>query len=283
MAGKKKVFSDSWDRVADRHASLLPGVDVQLQFYRGEAWRVLRAPYENEFFRLTEEAWGFVGRLNMGVTIDEAWRQAMERDPEGAPGQEEAIKILGQLSNAGLILSDIAADSREIFRAKTKEKRTMMGKQALNFLFLRVPIFNPDRLLTLLRPLGRVLMHPLMLVLWLFVMIWGGKSVVEHWSAVRDQSSGFLAPDNLFLVLVCTVVLKLLHELGHGISCKHFGGYVPTFGIMFILFAPLPFVDATASWGFREKWRRIFVSSGEDGRWAGRQSVHECLRPGDCP
>lgn len=36
---------------------------------------------------------------------------------------------------------------------------------------------------------------------------------------------------------------------------------MPTFGVMFILFAPLPYVDATASWGFRERWRRIFVSS----------------------
>jgi len=261
MAAKKKVFSDSWDRVADRHAMLLPGVICQSQFYRGEAWRVLRAPYENEFFRLTEEAWGFTGRLSMDVTINEAWQQAMEKDPEGAPGQEEAIEILGQLSNAGLILSDIAADSREMFRSRSEEKRKMLGKQALNFLFLRIPIFNPDRFLTMLRPLGRVLMHPTTAFLWLFIMGWGAKSVIENWAAVRDQSSGFLAPDNLVLVLACTVVLKLLHELGHGISCKYFGGYVPTFGVMFILFAPLPYVDATASWGFREKWRRIFVSS----------------------
>ncbi|MGJ8640092.1 MAG: biotin/lipoyl-binding protein [Opitutaceae bacterium] len=261
MASKKKVFSDSWDRVSDRHATLLPGVICQSQFYRGEAWRVLRAPYENEFFRLTEEAWGFVGRLSMDVTINEAWQHAMEKDPEGAPGQEEVIEILGQLSSAGLILSDIAADSREIFRSKAAEKKKMMGKQALNFLFLRVPVFNPDRMLTMLRPLGRVFMHPITVMLWLFVIGWGAKSVIENWSLVKDQSSGFLSPDNLFLVLICTIVLKLLHELGHGISCKYFGGYVPTFGIMFVLFSPLPFVDATASWGFRERWRRIFVSA----------------------
>lgn len=261
MGTKKKVFSDSWDRVADRHAQLLPGVDCHSQFYRGESWRILRAPYANEFYRLTEEAWGFVARLSMDVTINEAWQQAMERDPEGAPGQEEAIEILGQLSGAGLILSDLAADSREIFRSKSKERWTMFGKQALNFLFLRIPLFNPDPFLSAIRPFGQVLMHPLAFLLWLFIFGWGTKSVIENWDLVLDQSAGFLSPDNLVLVLVATVVLKLMHELGHGIACKHFGGYVPTFGIMFILFAPLPFVDATASWGFREKWRRIFVSS----------------------
>ena len=261
MHSKKKVFSDSWDRVADRHAALLPGVVSHSEFYRGESWRVLRAPYENEFFRLTEEAWGFVARLSMDLTINEAWRQAMESDPEGAPGQEEVIEILGQLSSAGLILSDIAADSRQILRSKREEKRKMVGKQALNFLFLRIPIFNPDRLLTIIRPLGGFLMHPIAFITWLCVVGWGLKTVVENWDEVRSQSAGFLAPDNLFLVLIATIVLKLLHELGHGIACKRFGGYVPTFGIMFVLFAPMPFVDATASWGFRDRWRRICGSS----------------------
>lgn len=260
MGSKKKVFSNSWDRVADRHAALLPGVACHSQFYRGEFWRVLRAPYENEFYRLTEEAWGFVGRLSMDVTINEAWQQAMERDPEGAPGQEEAIEILGQLSNAGLILSDLAADSREIFRTKNIERRTMLGKQALNFLFLRVPVFNPDGFLTAIHPISRIFMHPLAFFVWLFFIGWGLKTAVENLELVRDQTSGFLSPDNLSLVLVATIVLKFLHELGHGVACKHFGGYVPTFGIMFVLLAPLPFVDATASWGFREKWRRVAVS-----------------------
>jgi putative peptide zinc metalloprotease protein len=36
---------------------------------------------------------------------------------------------------------------------------------------------------------------------------------------------------------------------------------VRTLGVMFLLFTPLPYVDATASWAFRNSWHRVFVGA----------------------
>lgn len=261
MPERKKMFSDSWHLVADRHASLKVGIETSKQHFRGERWYVLKDPFRNEFFRVTEAAYHFLARLRHDRTIESVWRESMEKNPDEAPGQEEVIEILGQLNQANLIQSDIPANSSQLFQQYRKNKIRMTRMQALNFLFFKIPIFNPDRLLEALKPVGTLLASRLAFLLWLGMIGWALKLVIENWDAATQQSAGFLSPQNLPFILACTIFLKAIHELAHGIFCKHYGGNVQTFGIMLMVFAPLPYVDATSSWGFREKRRRIAVSS----------------------
>jgi putative peptide zinc metalloprotease protein len=53
----------------------------------------------------------------------------------------------------------------------------------------------------------------------------------------------------------------LLHELGHGYAVKAFGGRIYEIGVMFLVFAPMPYVDASSASEFRSKWRRALVGA----------------------
>ena len=65
-----------------------------------------------------------------------------------------------------------------------------------------------------------------------------------------------LAPDNLPLLYASLVFVKVFHEFGHAFACKKFGrdrgpgGEVHVMGIMFLVFTPMPYVDASSSWAF---------------------------------
>ena len=61
-------------------------------------------------------------------------------------------------------------------------------------------------------------------------------------------------------MIVCWIVLKVLHEFAHGIVCRRFGGEVQETGIIFILFAPMAYVNVTSSWRFANRWKRIAVA-----------------------
>ena len=52
-----------------------------------------------------------------------------------------------------------------------------------------------------------------------------------------------------------------MHEFGHAFAVRRFGGEVHVMGIMFLIFSPLPYVDATAAWGFRSKAQRVLVGA----------------------
>ena len=76
-----------------------------------------------------------------------------------------------------------------------------------------------------------------------------------------------LSRDNLVLLYVAFVAVKVVHEFAHGFACKHFGlrngsgGEVHTMGVMLLVFVPVPFVDASAAWSFQSKWQRIIVAA----------------------
>lgn len=63
-------------------------------------------------------------------------------------------------------------------------------------------------------------------------------------------------------VYTLTIIHISLHELGHGVTCKHYGGNVPRLGIMFYLASFIFYCDTTAAWNFPEKKHRILVSLG---------------------
>ena len=63
------------------------------------------------------------------------------------------------------------------------------------------------------------------------------------------------------MLLIAYPAVKALHELGHAYAIKRWGGEVHEIGLMFLVFMPVPYVDASDSLSFPSKWKRAFVAS----------------------
>ncbi len=261
MAETSRTFSDVWYRVARQSVTLRPRVEVRRQVFRGERWHVLHDPFNNQFFRLRPEAWAFVARLRPERTVEEVWQECLEENPDGAPGQEDVIQLLAQLYHANLLHYKVAADSEQFFARYRKRKQRERLFTWSNLMFSRFPLFDPDRALGRALPFIRLLFHPLAGVLWCVFLVLAIKTCIEHSAELGAASASVLAASNLALLYLGIVVVKTLHELGHAAACKYFGGEVHTLGVMLLFFSPLPYVDVSSSWAFRERWKRIAVSS----------------------
>ena len=94
-------------------------------------------------------------------------------------------------------------------------------------------------------------------VLWLAIVVPAAFLLVLHW---REWSESLperaLAGENLVLLALIFPIVKLLHELGHGLILKAYGGAAHDAGLMFLIFMPVPYIDASASLSFRSKYRR---------------------------
>lgn len=257
-----QMFSEHWYRVQNQKVALRPGVRTRRQIYRGEVWRVLYDPFSHQFFRLRPAAYEFVARLSPRRTVEEVWNECLEQMPDEAPGQGEVIQLLAQLYLANLLQLDLPPDAQQFFeryrKRKTKERMSYLSY----IMFARFPLFDPDDLLNRLKPYARMLYSKIGVLVWFAVVGMAVKTALDNAGALMDQSQGVLAPSNLFLLYAGLVFIKLLHEFGHGMACKVYGGEVHTMGIMLMIFTPIPYVDATASWAFRERRRRMLVGAG---------------------
>ncbi|MBL9140131.1 MAG: hypothetical protein JNK85_29950 [Verrucomicrobiales bacterium] len=259
MTDAPPTFSESWYRVAQQRVALRSAVQVHRQNFRGERWYVLQNPFTNQFFRLRPAAYEFVIRLNPNRTVEEVWKECIERAPDDAPGQEAVLQLLSQLYHANLLQYSGAADAAQLFKRYEKTRKRELRGRLLNVMFMRIPLLDPDRFLVRTLPFVGKFISAVGAVLWFIVVGLALKVVADNFPALRSEAQGILAPSNLILLYVSLVFLKTFHEFGHAYFCRKFGGEVHVMGVLFMIFTPTPYVDATSSWGFRERWKRVMV------------------------
>jgi len=261
MAEEDLLFSESWHLVASQKVKLRTNLSIRRQNFRGEQWFLIGDPYRNQFYRMRPAAYYFLARLDGTKTVEEVWTESLHRNPDDTPGQQEIIQALSQLHQANLLASEHPSDSAQLFARMRKRKLRSFRSQLLNFLFVRIPLWDPDRFLNHLRPLANLVFRPAFGVVWLLVLLAALKVVIDNIDVLWGQTQGILAPGNLVLLYFSWAIIKFLHECGHGLACKRYGGEVHTMGLMFLVFMPIPYVDASAAWAFRERRRRVLVGS----------------------
>ncbi len=259
MSAVAPTFDESWHRVSPRRIRVRPGVEIFPQRFRGQRWYVVRDSLGGKFFRIRPEAYDFICELERGETVGDAWARRLEIDPENVPGQGEVVRLLSSLHRSGLVRSDVEGDVEPLAEAFAKEKRQEVTQRWSSVLFFKMPLWSPDAFLRRTLPLVGWLFTKQGMLLWLGLLIWGGSEVASRWQAFGAESSGLLGLANLPWMYAVMIVIKVLHEFGHGYACRKLGGEVPEMGIMLLLFNPLPYVDASASTAFRSKWQRILV------------------------
>jgi putative peptide zinc metalloprotease protein len=257
----ESLFSSRWYRVAGIHPRLRSHVRVSRHVYRGQVWYLLQDTSTGRHHRVDENTFHFIGRMDGKRSTDEIWHSLLNKLGENTPTQDETIEILCQLSDNDLLQCEITPNVAELFRrrfAKNRKRRIAM----LNPLAFRVPLFDPDKMLERLAPLSRALVHPAALAIWAVVVVLGLLSTGANWQPIRAFASvHMLTPEFLLLMWVMYPLVKSVHELGHGLAVKAWGGEVRETGISLLLLVPVPFVDASAASAFPEKHRRALVGA----------------------
>lgn len=255
-------LSPSWYRVAALRPRLRSHARVHRHEYRGRRWYVLQDRISRRSHRLNPPAHYLVGLMDGRRTLQELWDAAAQRFGDEAPTQDEVIQLLGQLHAADLVQSEGAPDVDELLRrARRTRNRTLMAK-LLAPLAIKLPLFDPDRLLERWLPWFRPLFGPAGALVWLAVVGWGAFSAAQHWNELtQDIGNRVLAPENLLVLGLVFPLLKAAHEFGHACAVKAWGGEVHEMGVMFLVLMPVPYVDASAASAFPERRQRVIVGA----------------------
>jgi putative peptide zinc metalloprotease protein len=263
----RATYSEHWHRIRDLTPRIRSGVTVRTVWYRGERWHVVGDPVSGKFHRLTAGAYALVGRLDGRRTIDEASAVAMQVAGDAAPTQGEAIAILGHLWASGILGIETTPDVRALLQRAAKGRRREVGAGALMALFPRIPLVDPDRFLAWLTGWMGWAYSPWGVAVWAVLVGLGIASIAGQWRRAAERIDGLLEPAGAVWAIVAYIIAKLIHECGHGVACKAMArregirARVPTMGVMILLGVPSPYVDASAAWGLRSKWRRAAVGA----------------------
>jgi putative peptide zinc metalloprotease protein len=88
--------------------------------------------------------------------------------------------------------------------------------------------------------------------------------VISQWttfSARLPEFQSFFNWRTIFYFWISLAIIKIIHEFGHGLTAKHFGGEVHEMGMLFLVLTPALYCDVTDSWLLPSKWKRIWISA----------------------
>jgi putative peptide zinc metalloprotease protein len=256
----ENLYSPSWYHVA----LLRPRLSAQVRFhrhvYRGEVWFVIQNPTTNRVHRLTPAAHALVRRMNGEQTADEIWNSVVEDLGDDAPTQDEALQLLGILYVADVLRCDVPPDTEALFR-RAEKHQDRERRSRLNPISFRLPLFDPDAFLTRWEPWIGPLFSRKGALLWSAVVAAAVVAALQHAPELKAGARSLFEPESLIALWFSYPIVKVLHELGHAFAVKRWGGEVHETGILFLIFMPLPYVDASAASVFPNKRKRMAVGA----------------------
>lgn len=146
----------------------------------------------------------------------------------------------------------------------TLERLGIIGsfkKEKKNFLFYRVPLMNPNKILTIINNifLQNKIINSCILTFMIFIIIFG---LIEFFLNITDIVPKFLKGfgfQEYILFYLATISAVFLHELGHAIVCKYYKGNVEEIGFILIFFSPALYCDVSGIWLFEKKKQKIIT------------------------
>jgi putative peptide zinc metalloprotease protein len=239
-------------------ASMRADLDVSRHVFRDGPSYVVRDPTSCGSFRLSPREYVCLTALDdrrpLGATF-EALVESGDLEPEH---EEEFYSLVVEAHRGGLLSLPIN-DAATLHERHERRRRAHARSLLLAFVSLRIPLLDPSDLLDTTVWLARPLFTRGALAAWAALMAVAVALAVGRWDDLVAPIMSMAFVENLPLLWVVLVVLKVAHEFGHAYACRVFGGHVPEMGVLMILLTPCAYVDATDSWRFTARRHRLVV------------------------
>ena len=247
----RPAIDDDWQKLGQLRPRLRSHTAWQRMPFRGIDWYLLHDRASGRHYHFSQSAYRLLRLLDGETSLEQALAQlAAPAQPDRAM-RREALNLLLRLRSADLLWQAEGSDSERLYRQWRQQSGKGRLAQLTRPLAVRLPLFDPDRLLQRTLPLVRPLFHWSALLLWLAVVTLAGVLALQQGEALLlHGESRLLDPANLLLLWFSYPLVKGLHELGHAYAIRHWGGKVHELGIMLLVFVPVPYVEASSATAF---------------------------------
>jgi len=242
-----------------------PDLDALEQRYQGQIFWVLKEPVGLHYFRFQEEEYAILQMLDGQTSLDDIKERFERRFPPQKITVEELGNFVGTLHRNGLVIADVAGQGEQLKKRRGEKKRKELMANASNILALRFKGIDPERLLNWLYPKVSW-MYTLPAVMICMTMALCALLLVmvqfDNFHNKLPTFHQFFEAKNWIYLGVTLAITKVIHEFGHGLTCKHFGGECHEMGVMFLVLTPCLYCNVSDSWMLPNKWHRAAIGVG---------------------
>ena len=220
------------------------------------AWSI-QDPLSNRFYRIGWFEFECLLRLPgapAAIAEDISRSTPLAADAEMVTGFVEFLQRHHLLRPGEASLQGFARDARQL---SWKNWQWWLH----HYLFIRVPLVKPDRVLSRCLPWVRPLLSLPALILILAGSLLGLILVARQWDEFTHALSDSFTPAGMAAFALALMISKLCHELGHALMATRHGVRVAHMGVALVVLWPMLYTDTSESWRLRSSRQRLAVSS----------------------
>ncbi|MCM2372830.1 efflux RND transporter periplasmic adaptor subunit [Aporhodopirellula aestuarii] len=246
---------------------IAPDVRVWPVRERGETVYRIEIRGLHRFFRIGYRESYLCSLLDGKTTLAQACSIAAAKLGRDAPTETETAEIARWLLNNEIAYLDENRPPVRDPRRETPAKAATTPPSAWKLLarfnpfWIKVPLPGGERVVAVLSRWMAPLLSAPMVFAGMLLILSALIGIGVHRESFLRQSENIFHPTQWAWMLGIWIVLKLIHEFGHAIACYRLGGEVNRCGVVFVLMAPLAYVDVSSCWRMPSRVSRIGVSA----------------------
>ena len=237
---------------------------IQESVYQGEPSWIVKDPVAMKYFRLQAPERIVLDMVD-GTNSYEQIKDRLEAEfPEQKTRIEDVHMLVNSFHTNGLLISNATGQSAPLIVRRNKELKQKATQLLMSVMSLRFPGVDPERFLNWLYPKISWFFTKTCFAFCMAVCLAAGVlllSNLDEFYRRLPEFGQFFNLKNIFFMATIMIVTKSIHELGHGLMCKHFGGECHEIGFMLLVLTPAMYCNTSDSWILPNKWHRIAIGA----------------------
>lgn len=241
-----------------------PDLEARKQRYQGRIYWVVKDPVGLQYFRFEEEEFAILQMLDGHASLDEIAERFEAEFPPQTIRTEELQQFIGMLHRSGLVITHSGGQGVQLKKLRDEKTNKQRIATFSNILAVRFKGIDPDRILNVLHSYFWWFWTKQMLVVNLMLIASAALLILVQFDVFQSKLpsfEAFFSAQNWLLMAAVLAGTKILHEFGHGLSCKYFGGECHEIGIMFLVLTPCLYCNVSDSWMLPNRWHRAAIGA----------------------
>jgi putative peptide zinc metalloprotease protein len=244
-----------------RRPKLRSDLRISEQTVHGEKSYVIKNHETNSYNRYGEFEYQLLMLCDGTRTPAEISAELSERDPDSAIAESEVLEFLDSIEPA-MWERSLGEKNLAVLERIRDERKGRVDQSSM--LYISFKAWDPNKTLEKIEPILSWLFTAQFVAFSLFLFITAMYFVAGDWTRVQqDTASLYSFADksayDIWSFWLLFLLLGAIHEFGHGLTCKHFGGDVHQMGFLLIYLTPAFYTDTTDILLFERTSRRQWV------------------------
>jgi putative peptide zinc metalloprotease protein len=241
-----------------------PDLKARQQRYQGRLYWVVKDPVGLQYYRFEEEEYAILQMLDGQSSLDEIAERFEREFPPQTIRTEELQQFIGMLHRSGLVITDAPGQGQQLAKRRVEKTRQQRMATLTNILSVRFKGVDPERFFNVVYPYIRWFFTVPAMVVCIGLGVAALSLVLVQFDVFHSRLPDFhyfFRAQNWLWLAITLCVTKILHEFGHGLSCKHFGGECHEIGVMFLVLTPCLYCNVSDSWMLPNRWHRAAIGA----------------------